>query len=105
MSAFAKLGQVTAYYDGNGHYARVLPAGLGAFTYNSGNEELEPAWQQPALQFNFFSSTTDALEPDGFERCPGAASQEAEDGSTPFLEGVGGDCDPDGDFVLPGATP
>jgi phospholipid/cholesterol/gamma-HCH transport system substrate-binding protein len=104
LAAISNLGQVTAYYDGNGHYARVLPAALGTFSYDAATEELEPTWKDPAAQFDFFTSTANAFEPGGFERCPGSASQEAEDGSTPFLEGVGGDCDP-ADFVIPGATP
>ena len=31
----SKFGQVTAYYDGNGHYARVQPAGANLFNYNT----------------------------------------------------------------------
>ena len=42
FNGFAKLGQITGYYDGNGHYARVQLADLNLFNYNSGSGELEP---------------------------------------------------------------
>ncbi len=99
MNAIAKLGQVMAFYDGNGHYARALPAGLGTFTYNPGTEELTPAYGDPAAQTDFFTSTAGAFDPAGFERCPGSASQAPADASAPFLDDVGGQCDP-GDLVI-----
>jgi phospholipid/cholesterol/gamma-HCH transport system substrate-binding protein len=94
MAAIAKLGQVTAFYDGNGHYARALPAGLGSFAYNPGTEELEPIFDDPSAQTAFYTSTAGAFDPAGFERCPGAGSQVPADGSAPFLDDVGGQCDP-----------
>jgi phospholipid/cholesterol/gamma-HCH transport system substrate-binding protein len=103
LAAISKLGQVTAYYVGNGHYARVLPAALGAFQYNAGTEELVPSYANPSAQLGFYS-TPGTANPAGFERCPGAGSQVAEDGSTPFLQDVAGQCDP-ADMVFPGASP
>ncbi len=38
MSFIAKLGQVTSYYDANGHYARVLPAAANLFRNNPGGD-------------------------------------------------------------------
>ena len=35
MAWLSKFGEVTAYYDGNGHYARVQPAGANVFNYNT----------------------------------------------------------------------
>ena len=99
MAAIAKLGQVTAFYDGNGHYARVLPAGLGTFSYNAATEELEPIFDDPAAQTDFYTTTPGAFDAAGFERCPGAGSQAPADGSAPFLDDVGGQCDP-GDLVI-----
>ncbi|MGI9020804.1 MAG: MlaD family protein [Solirubrobacterales bacterium] len=99
MAAIAKLGQVTAFYDGNGHYARVLPAGLGTFTYDPGSDELVPAYDDPGAQTDFYTSTPGAFDPAGFERCPGAASQAPADASAPFLDDVAGQCDP-GDLVI-----
>ncbi|MGI9557871.1 MAG: MlaD family protein [Solirubrobacterales bacterium] len=90
-----KFGQATAYYDANGHYARVAPAGANAFEYNSGTEELDPIYQEdPFPQFEFYETTPGA---EGlFLRCPGAATQ-AIAGSNPFLDdgNLGADdCDP-----------
>ena len=104
MAAFANLGEVRGYYDRNGHYARVLPAGLNTFQYDAATEELDPSYTTPSSQLDFFTATADALSPSGFERCPGAASQAAADGSAPFLYSVAGQCI-DTDLVLPGATP
>jgi phospholipid/cholesterol/gamma-HCH transport system substrate-binding protein len=78
---FTKFGQVAAYYDANGHYARVMPV-FSPARRNSDN-------------------TLEALPPqqrlEGFERgvlrhCPGGAVQPPPDGSAPVpAEG----CDPD----------
>ena len=87
----SKLGQATGYYDADGHYARAMPVATGAFDYDAATEELVPAWETSppgpgADQFQFFTSTPNAHDPGGFERCPGAASQSASDGSTPFID-------------------
>ncbi len=77
LGAISKLGQITAYYDANGHYARIQPAELNLFHYNSGSQFLEPI--PKAQQF-------DDLIFDQFKRCPGASTQ-AIAGSNPFLDG------------------
>lgn len=104
MALITRLGEASAYYDGNGHYVRAMPTATDAFTYNSGTSELEPSYDTRADMFDFFTTTANAFDPAGFLRCPGAGSQQAADGSTPFLDGVGGGCDPT-DFVIPGAAP
>ena len=114
MALVTRLGQTSAYYDGNGHYLRAMPTATGTFSYRSGTSELEPMYEFPDDMFDFFRDSNpayetyagpgDALEEGGFARCPGAGSQIAEDGSTPFLDGVGGDCDVN-DFVIPVAAP
>jgi phospholipid/cholesterol/gamma-HCH transport system substrate-binding protein len=78
---------VPAYYDANGHYARVLPI-FNAFSYDQTNNQLNPlsaAGRQSVLQSH------------GNRYCPGAATQTAGDGSNPFLDSgnLGAqDCDP-----------
>jgi phospholipid/cholesterol/gamma-HCH transport system substrate-binding protein len=76
---FTKFGQVPAYYDANGHYARVMP--VFSPTVNNGG-------------------TLEAVDPqrrlEGYERgilrhCPGSATQPPPDGSAP-LQAEG--CDP-----------
>jgi phospholipid/cholesterol/gamma-HCH transport system substrate-binding protein len=73
-----KFGQVSAYYDANGHYARVQPANSDLFNYD---ESLDPAPNTgvldpipPAQQFDFFENTPGALGP--FLRCPGGVTQQ-----------------------------
>jgi phospholipid/cholesterol/gamma-HCH transport system substrate-binding protein len=70
---FTKFGQVAAYYDANGHYARVMPV-------------FSPARRHP-------DNTLEALPPqqrlEGYERgvlrhCPGGAVQPPPDGSAPI---------------------
>lgn len=81
-AAITRLGQITAFYDADGHYARVQPAGLSVFHYNPGTEVLEPI--PPSQQFNdygAFGGPNFKL----FQRCPGGATQPAADGSSPFV--------------------
>lgn len=92
FNGFGKLGQISAYYDGNGHYARVQVADLNIFRYNSGNLEPIP----PSEQYDVFGDSAPVRRP-----CPGAATQTAPDGSNPFVEppfaGAGvtsSECDP-----------
>lgn len=73
-----KLGQATAYYDANGHYARVQPAGSNVTDFNPATGVLDPIFDQPERQFDAFDAGT-------FLRCPGAATQ-AIPGSNPFLD-------------------
>jgi phospholipid/cholesterol/gamma-HCH transport system substrate-binding protein len=78
---FTKFGQVAAYYDANGHYARVMPV-------------FSPARRNPD---NTLTALPLEQRLEGFERgvlrhCPGAAVQPPPDGSAPApAEG----CDPD----------
>jgi phospholipid/cholesterol/gamma-HCH transport system substrate-binding protein len=72
VAAFTNLGQVGAYYDANGHYARTAPAffpfGLDA---------------QNRLQSRPPSQRYEGLQR-AFDRCPGSAVQRAPDGSAPW---------------------
>ena len=104
LALVTRLGQVSGYYDGAGHYVRAMPIANDTFSYNAGTSALEPDYDTRANMFDFYTSTAGAFDASGFLRCPGAGSQQAEDGSTPFLDGVGGGCDPT-DFVIPGAAP
>ncbi len=79
-----QFGQTTAYYDANGHYARISPV-FPDFTLNSKNT-LTPA-----------TSPSQALAPlksGQLRRCPGAATQPAADGSSPFTDSELLSCDP-----------
>jgi phospholipid/cholesterol/gamma-HCH transport system substrate-binding protein len=103
LGLVTKLGQVTGYYDANGHYARVIPAGANLFEYDPGAAQLDPI--PIAAQFNPFP----ALGLGPFTRCPGGATQPnpgwPEPTDHPFLDdgALTGDCDP-GD-VPPGPVP
>jgi phospholipid/cholesterol/gamma-HCH transport system substrate-binding protein len=110
MQFVTKLGQITAYYDGHGHYARVQPVATPTFDYNEATGELEPIYDTPGAAYDFYETTPNAQQDSGFLRCPGAASQAAADGSSPFVDppipggADGDDCDP-ADLVIPGAAP
>jgi phospholipid/cholesterol/gamma-HCH transport system substrate-binding protein len=87
------FGQGAANYDANGHYARIEPMFTPySFTDQSGGGLLTP--QSPATRATATSTNNAA-------RCPGAASQPAQDGSAPWRDSDGKlDCDPQ--LVLPG---
>jgi phospholipid/cholesterol/gamma-HCH transport system substrate-binding protein len=85
-----KFAHTTGYYDANGHYARVQPI-FSAFTFqdNGGDGVLNRA--------------SDADRRAGISdrgndrRCPGGATQAAQDGSSPFTDDgrlTNSDCDP-----------
>jgi phospholipid/cholesterol/gamma-HCH transport system substrate-binding protein len=94
MGLVSRLGQVTGNYSADGHYARTMPVN-NIFDYDDASDQLNPIYNNPEQQFDFYTSTPNAFDPFGFHRCPGAASQPAEDGSTPFVEDeVTGNCDP-----------
>jgi phospholipid/cholesterol/gamma-HCH transport system substrate-binding protein len=78
---------VPAYYDANGHYARVLPI-FNAFSYDQSNNQLNPL--APSERKNLLVGR-------GNRFCPGAATQSASDGSNPWLADgrlTPADCDP-----------
>ncbi len=77
LNGFGKLGQVTAYYDGNGHYARIQPA-FNLFSRTESGE-LEPI--PPSRQYEFYGDSAGSRRP-----CPGGATQSAPDGSNPFAK-------------------
>lgn len=77
FNGLGRLGQVTGYYDGNGHYARAQLA-LNLFERNS-KGELKPI--APSEQFNAFGSSAAVRRP-----CPGGATQSAPDHSNPYTE-------------------
>jgi phospholipid/cholesterol/gamma-HCH transport system substrate-binding protein len=79
LNGFAKLGQVTAPYDGNGHYARASFSNLNIFNRNSASGVLEPI--APSEQYDSLAAGNGVKR-----RCPGGASQPAADGSSPFTE-------------------
>jgi phospholipid/cholesterol/gamma-HCH transport system substrate-binding protein len=80
VAALTNLGQLGAYYDANGHYARTQPV-FNAFAVNSANQ-LEP---MPSFE------TRDTGLHVVKSRCPGGAVQPPADGSAPWA--VPG-CDP-----------
>jgi len=88
FNALGKLGQVSGYYDGNGHYVRVSPTDQNLFRLEG--ETLKPI--SKSEQFTPFGSSAPV-----HSRCPGGATQPAADGSNPWVGGqsVGtSDCDP-----------
>ena len=80
LGAVARLGQITAYYDADGHYARVQPAGLGVFTYAAPNLVPIPTTAQFA-DYGAFGGPNFRV----FRRCPGGSTQPALDLSSPFV--------------------
>jgi phospholipid/cholesterol/gamma-HCH transport system substrate-binding protein len=77
------FGQAAAYYDANGHYARVSPV-FDSFAQGS-DGSLHPVSPQQGLS---------GLQTGVNKRCPGAASQPALDGSSPFTDTGALDCNP-----------
>jgi phospholipid/cholesterol/gamma-HCH transport system substrate-binding protein len=78
-----EFGQTDAYYDANGHYARISPV-FPDFSLDSKNN-LTPASASQALA---------PLKTGQLRRCPGAATQPAADGSSPFTDNELLSCDP-----------
>jgi phospholipid/cholesterol/gamma-HCH transport system substrate-binding protein len=77
------FGQTSAYYDANGHYARVS-ALFPDFELGAENT-LKPANPTQVVQ---------GLKTGQLRRCPGAATQPAADGSSPFTDNGQLGCDP-----------
>jgi phospholipid/cholesterol/gamma-HCH transport system substrate-binding protein len=76
FNGFAKLGQTTANYDANGHYARINFSNLNIFSYAGGT--LKPIPQ--SQQYDAFGGPAAVKR-----RCPGGGTQSAPDGSNPFV--------------------
>jgi phospholipid/cholesterol/gamma-HCH transport system substrate-binding protein len=83
QGTFRTFGQTTAYYDANGHYARISPV-LPSFKLGA-NNTLKPTSAQQALE---------GLQTGQLRRCPGAATQPSADGSAPFTDNGQLSCDP-----------
>lgn len=77
------FGQTAAYYDANGHYARVSPV-FPDFSLGE-KDNLTPASGAQALA---------PLKSGQLRRCPGNATQPAADGSSPFTDSEQLSCDP-----------
>ena len=92
---FHDFGQATANYDANGHFARIQPIfNAFQFTDTPSGGVLTPQG---------IDSKFEGLQTGIAKRCPGAASQRAEDGSAPWTDNgrLGpNDCDPS--LALPG---
>jgi phospholipid/cholesterol/gamma-HCH transport system substrate-binding protein len=92
---FHDFGQATANYDANGHFARIQPI-YNAFSFTD-----DPAGG--VLRPQGLNDKFAGLQTNIAKRCPGAASQPAQDGSAPYTDGGNlgpNDCDPS--QVLPG---
>ncbi len=79
FNGFARLGQVTAPYDGDGHYLRGSLSRLNLFKYGAESRELAPI--APSEQYDAFGESAAVKR-----LCPGGASQPTADGSSPFVE-------------------
>jgi phospholipid/cholesterol/gamma-HCH transport system substrate-binding protein len=79
-----EFGQAAAYYDADGHYARISPA-FPDFAPGGAANNLVPASAGAALA---------PLKSGQLRRCPGAATQPAADGSSPFTDSEQLSCDP-----------
>jgi phospholipid/cholesterol/gamma-HCH transport system substrate-binding protein len=77
------FGAGAGYYDADGHYVHLNPI-FPSFTLGEKNT-LHPASSEAALA---------GLKTGQLRRCPGAATQAAADGSSPFTDGELLDCDP-----------
>lgn len=76
-----RLAEVPAYYDANGHMAKV---NVDTLNFNL---------QGSTLVQNPGSSRDGGLQTGRLRRCPGGATQASADGSSPFLPSTGSDCD------------
>ena len=83
VGAARTFGESAAPYDANGHYAQLEPV-LPDFTLGEHNT-LTPGTAEQDLA---------NLKSGQLRRCPGAATQPAADGSSPFVDGELLSCDP-----------
>jgi phospholipid/cholesterol/gamma-HCH transport system substrate-binding protein len=79
-----EFGQASAYYDADGHYARLNPV-FPDFAPGGGSNNLTPSSAGAALA---------PLKTGQLRRCPGGATQPAADGSSPFTDNGLLSCDP-----------
>jgi len=87
LSWLSKFAEVTAYYDGNGHYARVQPAGANTFDYNTATNVATGNFDSSARQYPVTATNPYTVDPTtGNQRCPGAGSAPASDSSNPFIQ-------------------
>jgi phospholipid/cholesterol/gamma-HCH transport system substrate-binding protein len=77
FNGIAKLGQVTGYYDGNGHYLRGATSMQNIFANENGQLNAIPK----ADQYGAFGGG--ATTP---RRCPGGAAASPSDNSAPFVD-------------------
>ena len=98
---FRDFGQTTANYDANGHYARISPA-FNAFNYDQSTDTLVPLPTSQRAAGLPNGGVPGVTSPSQLvPRCPGAASQPATDGSSPYRDRDGKlDCNPS--IVPPG---
>ncbi|MEI6446591.1 MAG: MlaD family protein [Actinomycetes bacterium] len=95
-----ELGQVTAFYDANGHYARFAPVfnsfkvdGSGQFEQLPGDERLS-VFDSPEFDSPYSIAGFDPGKGSmNFQRCPGSASQIPSTMTWPFLTQPDG-CNP-----------
>jgi phospholipid/cholesterol/gamma-HCH transport system substrate-binding protein len=81
-AGIAHLNQTAGYYDANGHYVRVQPAGMGVFGLSGAGTTVTFTPQDSALaldDYGAFGGSNFNL----FRRCPGAATPPI-GGSNPF---------------------
>ncbi len=93
-----ELGQATANYDSNGHYARISPA-TNAYKYDSGTNNLSILDADQRLSI-YEDAAFGGHGTGNNRRCPGAAAAAPSGMTWPFLSGGASGCDPS--QVLPG---
>ena len=81
----SKFGEASAYFDGNGHYARVQPAGANVFDYNAASNVATGNYNSATRQYPAGNSLPYVVPPAGNQRCPGGGSYSAADNSNPFV--------------------
>ncbi len=86
---FQKFAEGAANYDANGHFARIQPI-FNPFQFDSTPDGNVLRAIPPAQRLA-------GLERDQQRRCPGGAIQRSPDGSAPYKETPGFDCDPETD--------
>ena len=100
LAWLSKFGESTAYYDANGHYARVQPAASNVFDYNTPVAG-QATGDYTTSNVQFPISPTAPYFENPMTRCPGGGSAPAPDASNPFVQPAwpasdlsAADCDP-----------